>query len=163
MSLLNRLTPGKFNPLRKLNLESLQVHSRRRLRVAALVRSGRTFMEGRGRCNVGDRILREGTNQQIRVLNLNRRPNINSRPRSPLYPPPPPGLWPLASLSRSSVCPSICPVHTVFLVSLTRPSSVLRYSQCRTYTTDTPDLWHRLAPKRYLRATFGETKQRESG
>lgn len=35
------------------------------------------------RCNVGDRILGEGTNQQIRVLNLNRRPNINSRPVSP--------------------------------------------------------------------------------
>lgn len=41
-------------------------------------------MEGRTvRCNVGDRILGEGTNQQIRVLNLNRRPNINSRPVSP--------------------------------------------------------------------------------
>lgn len=103
--------------------------------------------------NVGDRILREETNQQIRVLNLNRRPNINSRQvllpprhRSSLsLPPPPPS--------------SICPAHAVFLVSLTRSSSVLRYTQCRIYATDTPDLWHRLAPKRYLRAPFGETKQ----
>lgn len=109
-------------------------------------------MEGRTvRCSIGDRILGEGTNQQIRVLNLNRRPNINSRPVSPT-------VVAAATAPRhagfSASSRSVCPACTVFLVSLTRSSLVLRYNQCRTYATDTPDLWYRLAPKRYLRATF---------
>lgn len=81
MSLLNRLTPGKFNPLRKLNLEFGGLFPPPPPTLSYVV-AARLWKDGR-RCNAGDRILREGTNQQIRVLNLNRRPNINSRPVSP--------------------------------------------------------------------------------
>lgn len=73
MSLLNRLTPGKFNPLRKLNLESLHPRG---------PSTFRSHVYGRSLQRRRPHSLREGTNQQIRVLNLNRRPNINSRPRS---------------------------------------------------------------------------------
>jgi len=75
MSLLNRLTPWQVQPPQETK-SRIQVRPSSR-------HPSRTFMEGRTvRCNVGDRIFGEGTNQQIRVLNLNRRPNINSRPVS---------------------------------------------------------------------------------
>lgn len=80
MSLLNRLTPGKFNPLRKLNLESGGPFPPPP--PSPFLRCGRTFMEGRSLQRRRPH-SQGGTNQQIRVLNLNRRPNINSRPVSP--------------------------------------------------------------------------------
>lgn len=148
---LTNVSPESFDPWQVQPPQETKSRISRSISPSPTVVAARLWKDY-GRCNVGDRILREGTNQQIRVLNLNRRPNINLRPVS---------SYRRRCCRRRRFLPLlVClfRVHGFLSLSLTRSSSVLRYNQCR--TTDTPDLWHRMAPKRYLRATFGETKQR---